>query len=311
MTMLQKSIETNLTRPRALKRQEEKAALLFLSPYLLGLVVLVIAPILATLVLSFTNWNLLTPPVFVGTANFQKMFLDDPDFWQSIRVTLYYTALAVPLHMIVGLGVSLLLNTEVKGIGIFRTIFFLPSVLSSVAVAVLWLMLLNPDLGAVNAMLRAIGIADPPGWLNSREWSVPAVVLISLWSISVDVIIYLAGLKNIPPVLYEAATLDGANAWQKLIHITIPMLSSTLLFTLITGLIYSFQVFDVAYLLGGRSAGRGKSLLFFLINLWNEGFRNGRFGYASALAWVLILGAGIAIVLTFWASNRFVYYENE
>jgi multiple sugar transport system permease protein len=172
-------------------------------------------------------------------------------------------------------------------------------------------MLLNPDMGAVNTFLRALGIADPPGWLNSRDWSVPAVVLISLWSISVDVIIYLAGLKNIPAVLYEAATIYGAGTWTKFRHITLPMLSPTLFFTLITGLIYSFQVFDVAYILGGRSGGRGKSLLFYLINLWNEGFRNERFGYASALAWVLIIGAGIAIWLTFQLGNRYVYYENE
>jgi multiple sugar transport system permease protein len=291
--------------------QEERAAYLFLLPYLIGLVFLVIGPIIATFFISLTNWNLISEPSFVGLANYKKMFVDDPEFWQSVRVTLTYTILAVPAHLIVGLAVSLLLNRDVKGIGIFRTIFFLPSVLSSVAVAVLWLMLLNPDMGAVNTFLRAIGIADPPGWLNSRDWAVPAVVLISLWSISVDVIIYLAGLKNIPAILYEAAIIDGAGTWTRFRHITLPLLSPTLFFTLITGLIYSFQVFDIAYILGGRSGGRGKSLLFYLINLWNEGFRNQRFGYASALAWVLIVGAGIVIWLTFQIGNRYVYYENE
>jgi multiple sugar transport system permease protein len=305
------SVGRDRRRPGTLRWQEERAAYLFLLPYLMGLVFLVIGPIIATFFISLTNWNLISEPSFVGLANYEKMFVDDPEFWQSVRVTLIYTVLAVPAHLLVGLAVSLLLNRDVKGIGIFRTIFFLPSVLSSVAVAVLWLMLLNPDMGAVNTFLRALGIADPPGWLNSRDWAVPAVVLISLWSISVDVIIYLAGLKNIPAVLYEAATIDGAGTWTRFRHITLPMLSPTLFFTLITGLIYSFQVFDIAYILGGRSGGRGKSLLFYLINMWNEGFRNERFGYASALAWVFIVGAGIAIWLTFQIGNRYVYYENE
>jgi multiple sugar transport system permease protein len=234
----------------------------------------------------------------------------DRDFYHSMGVTLKYLVISVPIYLIAAMGLALLLNQKLKGIYIFRTVMFMPSVIAGTAVAVMWSMLLNPDLGVVNQILRAIGIANPPRWLASNDWAVPAVVLMGLWSIGGGTIIYLAGLQNIPPHLYEAAEIDGANPWQKFVNITIPMLTPTIFFQLITGLVGAFQVFDVAYVLSGRGARRG-ALLFYLLNLYNEGFRNSRFGYASALAWVLVILAAVAITITFRTSERWVYYEGD
>lgn len=291
-------------------RKEERAAFLFASPWLIGVVLFLIGPIIASLVLSFTNWNLLTPAKAVGLENYREM-IDNENFWRAIKVTAFYMVLAVPLFLVAGLALALLLNMRVKGMYLFRTILFLPSVLSGVAVAALWSSLLNPDVGVVNQMLRAIGIDDPPRWLQSPTWAVPAVVLMGLWGVGGGAIIYLAGLQNIPPVLYQAAKIDGSGPWQTFRHITLPLLTPTLLFTLLIGLIEAFQVFDTAYVLGGSRGGTRGSLLFYVLNLWNEGFRNGRFGYASALAWVLIVAAAVVITVIFRTSSRWVYYESE
>jgi multiple sugar transport system permease protein len=291
-------------------RKEQRAGYLFAAPWLIGTVLFVVGPIVASVLLSATNWNLISSPRWVGLENYRDM-LGDHNFTQSIRVTLFYTALAVPLGQVAGLALAVLLNQRVRGMYLFRTILFLPSVLSGVAVAALWVSLLNPDLGVVNQVLRAVGIDDPPRWLSSPSWAVPAVVLMGLWGVGGGAIIYLAGLQNIPPALYSAARIDGAGAWQTFWHITFPLLTPTLLFTLLIDLIEAFQVFDTAFVLGGSRGGTRGSLLFYVLNIWNEGFRNGRFGYASALAWVLVLAAAVVIVLIFVTSRRWVYYESE
>jgi ABC-type sugar transport system permease subunit len=300
---------TKVPRGRMAKK-EERAAFLFASPWLLGLILFVVGPILASVALSVTNWNLISSPKFVGLRNYREM-IGDRNFWQSIRVTLVFTVLAVPLYQVTGLALALLLNQRVRGMYLFRTILFLPAVLSGVAVAALWVSLLNPDLGVVNQVLRGIGVDDPPRWLASPSWAVPAIVLMGLWGVGGSAIIYLAGLQNIPPALYNAARIDGAGRWQTFRSITIPLLTPTLLFTLLIGLIEAFQVFDTAFILGGSRGGTRGSLLFYVLNIWNEGFRNGRFGYASALAWVLVLAAAVVIVLIFVTSSRWVYYESE
>jgi len=292
-------------------RKEQRAAYLFLSPWLIGLFGFFMVPIIASVLLSFSEWAIITPPHWVGLENYRELF-DDRTFWVSIRVTLKYMVLSVPLYIIAGLLLSLVLNLKIRGINLFRTILFLPSVLSGVAVAVLWVALLNPDVGAVNEVLRAIGISDPPRWLDSPTWAVPSVVLVGLWGIGGGAIIYLAGLQNISAQLYEAAMLDGAGPWQRFRYVTLPMLTPTLLFVLLTGLIDAFQVFDIAYVLSrGGQGGLGDSLNFYLLNLYNEAFQNGRYGYASAMAWILVLGAAAVILMIFRTSGRWVYYEYD
>jgi multiple sugar transport system permease protein len=290
--------------------KEERAAYMFLLPWLFGLVFLLAGPVIASFFISFTQWNLSSSPVWVGLANYERMLFRDRDFLNSMGVTLRYTALSVPIYMVTGLGLAMLLNHKLKGMNVFRTVLFMPSVIAGTAVAVLWSMLLNPEIGVVNQVLRFIGIANPPRWLGSNEWAVPAFILMGLWGIGGGVIIYLSGLQNIPPHLYEAAEIDGANPVQKFFYITLPLLTPTIFFTLITGLIGAFQVFDGAYVLNGRGARRG-ALLFYLLHLYNEGFRGGRFGYASALAWVLVILAAVAIIIVFRTSEKWVYYETE
>lgn len=292
-------------------RKEQRAAYLFLSPWLFGLAALWLIPIGASVLLSLSEYDIITPPQFVGLENYREMF-DDRTFWVSIRVTLKYMVLSVPLYIVCGLLLSLVLNLKMRGINLFRTILFLPSVLSGVAVAVLWVALLNPDVGAVNEILRSLGFDDPPRWLDSPTWAVPSVVLVGLWGIGGGAIIYLAGLQNISAQLYEAALLDGAGPLQRFRYVTLPMITPTLLFVLLTSLIDAFQVFDIAYVLSrGGTQGIGESLTFYLINLWDEAFQGGRYGYASAMAWVLVVAAAAVILLIFRTSGRWVYYEYD
>jgi multiple sugar transport system permease protein len=293
-------------------RKEQRAAYLFLSPWLIGLALFWLVPIGWSVWLSMNEWSIIKEPHWLGLQNFKEMLFDDRTFWVSIRVTLKYMVLSVPLYLVCGLLLSLLLNLKIRGINLFRTILFLPSVLSGVAVAVLWVALLNPDVGAVNELLRSLGMTDPPRWLDSPTWAVPSVVLVGLWGIGGGAIIYLSGLQNISAQLYEAALLDGAGPLQRFRYVTLPMLTPTLLFVLLTGLIDAFQVFDIAYVLSrGGQGGLGDSLQFYLINLWNEAFVNGRYGYASALAWVLVFAAAAVIFAVFKTSGRWVYYEYD
>ncbi|MEV4121619.1 sugar ABC transporter permease [Micromonospora sp. NPDC049645] len=290
------------------ERREARAGILFASPWLIGMLVFTVGPIVASIVISLTDWSLASSPNFVGTENYSDMF-QSRDFRNSVTVTLTYVLIGVPLFQVAGLALALLLNLRLPGMRIFRTILFLPAVLSGVAVAVLWSQLLNPD-GPVNEALRLLGVSDPPGWLSSPRWSVPAVVLIGLWSTGTGAIIYLAGLQNVPPELYEVARIDGAGPVRAFFKITLPMITPTLLFTLLNGIIGAFQMFDIAYVLGGSRGGSGGSLSFYLLYLWNEGFRNGRFGYASALAWVFVVVAGVLIIAILKTSNRWVYEES-
>jgi multiple sugar transport system permease protein len=292
-------------------RREQRAAYLFLSPWLIGLAAFWLIPIVGSFLLSLSEYQIITPPEWVGLDNYREM-VGDRTFWLSIRVTLRYLLMSVPLYIMCGLLLSLLLNLKIRGINLFRTILFLPSVLSGVAVAVLWVALLNPDVGAVNEVLRGLGIDDPPRWLDSPDWAVPSVVLVGLWGIGGGAIIYLAGLQNISAQLYEAALLDGAGPWQRFRYVTLPMLTPTLLFVLLTALIEAFQVFDLVFTLSrGQAGGTGDSLLFYLVNLWNEAFVKREYGYGSALAWVLVLAAAAIILAIFRTSSRWVYYEYD
>lgn len=290
-------------------RHEERAAYLFLAPWLIGLVAFTGLPILASLYMSLTNWRLLTEPKWIGLENYNTMLTKDPVFWSSVLVTLRYTVLSLPLFMMLGLALALLLNQPMRGMYTFRTIFYIPAVLSGVAVAILWLQLFNSKFGAINYFLRLIGIDSPPRWFESPTWALPALIIVGIWGVGGSAVIYLAGLQNISPHLYEAAEIDGANSWDAFRHITLPMLSPTLFFTLITGLIDSFQMFGPAFIFAGADGGPGRSLLFYLLYLYRTGFVRGQMGYASALAWVLVLIAAATILAVFRLERRFVFYE--
>lgn len=295
-----------------LARHEERVAYLFLLPWFVGLIGFMLIPLGWMLWTSLTDEQLLRPGRFIGLANYTYMFMQDRFFYHSLGVTLRWILLTTPLYLICGIALGLLLNQKLRGMNLFRTILYVPAVLSGVAVTILWLNLLNPDLGAVNYVLRRLGVDNPPGWFQSSTWALPGLVLVGLWGIGGSAVIYLAGLQNIPPHLYEAASIDGAGPLAKFRHITLPMLSPTIFFILITGIIEAFQVFGTAFVAGGGGAGGpGDSLLFYMLYVYRQGFVRGLTGYASALAWILTILGCIAVFVLFRLEKRLVFYETE
>jgi multiple sugar transport system permease protein len=294
------------------ERQEARTFYLCISPWLLGLLLFTAAPLVASLYLSFTEWNALSPPEWIGLENYQNM-IRDPDFWQSLKVTTIYTLFSVPLRLLVALGLALLLNRATRGVGFFRTSFYLPAVVASVAAALIWRWMFNPRFGPINGILRSVFGVAGPAWFSDPQWALSAFVIMSLWNVGGEMLIFLAGLKGIPGSLYEAAEVDGANTVQKFFNITIPMLSSTIFFNLVLSVIGAFQTFDAAFVISTAQAGQfgspAKSTLFYVLNIYKEGFADLNFGYASALAWVMLV---ILFFVTYWinrTSDTWVYSE--
>lgn len=278
---------------------------LFISPFILGVLFWVLYPALMAAWLTFQQWNLITPAKYVGLANFQTMFKDNL-FWQAIKVTSIFTIFSVPLSMLISFSMALLINTKVRGIALFRTVYYLPSIVPAVASAVLWAWILNTDFGLLNAVLHYFGLPKV-AWLQQPQWALPAMILMSLWSVGQAMIIFLAGLQGIDDVYYEAARIDGAGWWDQMVHITIPLMSSVIFFNLILGVIGSFQVFTAGYLI--TNGGPQNATLFYVLYLYRVGFQFLKMGYASALSWVLFFIIMIFTVIIFRTVGRRVYYQ--
>ncbi len=293
---------------------QEKAGWAFIAPWIIGFVLLAFGPMLASLVLSFGRWSAMVPisqTESVGTANYRQL-VRDPSFYKSLQVTLYYVALAVPIGQLAALGVAMLMNTRVRGIELFRTIYFVPSVVSGAALAVMWLAIFNNKFGIFNRMLSPVTHlfhSSPPDWfgVDAARWAVPGLVIMGLWGVGSGMIIYLAGLKGISASLYEAATIDGAGPARRFWNVTLPMLSPILFYNLTMGIIASFQVFTQAYIMTGP--GPNDSTLFYVLNLYRQAFEFHNMGYASAMAWILFLLILAMTLLVFAGSKRLVYYE--
>ena len=257
--------------------------------------------------------QLVKPGRFIGLDNYTQIFTNDPSFYQSLGVTLRWILLTTPLFLVAGLGLALLLNQKLPGMRLFRTILYIPAVLSGVATTILWAVLLNGDVGAVNTILRQLGWTDPPQWLQQEAWALPAVAIMGLWGVGGGAVIFLAGLQNIPPHLYEAAEIDGAGPVQRFRHITLPMLSATLFFLLITALTEALLIIGPLIVIAGRGGGGGPadSLLFYMLYLYRVGFVQGQLGYAAALAWILTVVGVLLVALTFRLERRFVFYDTE
>lgn len=293
------------------KQREEIGGYLFILPWLIGFSIFTAGPIIVSLVLSFFKVEILIPAEFIGLKNYRDLFSFDETislFWKTLWNTSYYTFLSVPLCIVTGLTVALLLNQKIRLRGLFRTIYYLPAIVSGAAVALLWIWLFNPQYGVLNYILSLFGIKGP-GWIYSEEWAKPSLVIMSLWASGYFMLIYLAGLQGIPTQLYEAAELDGAGNWRKFFRITLPMMTPTIFFTLVMGIIQSFQIFTSTFIM--TEGGPNNATMMYVLYLYNVAFQQFRMGYASAMVWVYL---GIIMAFTaliFKSSSTWVYYETE
>ncbi|SDX56081.1 carbohydrate ABC transporter permease [Paenibacillus sp. CF384] len=287
-------------------KREAVAGYLFIAPWIVGFVVFVLGALITAFYVSLTDWDLLTPSKWIGADNYNTL-IHDKKFWISLRVTVIYVVTAVPLGIAFGFCIALLLNQKIKGLSVWRTIYYFPAILSGVAVSLMWMWVLNPDFGVINLLLSYVGIQGP-GWIASPDWALPSLVLMSVWGAGGGMIIYLAGLQGIPTELYEAAEIDGCSKWMKLWKITIPMMTSVIFFNLIIGMISAFQTFTEAYVI--TNGGPDNATLFYAMYLYQNAFKFFKMGYASALAWVLFLIILLVTVLLFATSRKWVYYAS-
>jgi len=291
---------------------EKKLALfgiIFAFPWILGLILFNVYPLFMSAYYSFTTYSILEPGSFVGFENYATL-MNDAVFWKSIYNTLYYTLIFVPLSIVFGVCTALMLNLKIKGQGIYRTLFFIPSLVPPVATTIIWLWLLNPQYGLVNYWLGEIGINGPP-WIGSEVWSKPSLILMSLWGTGQAVIIYLAGLQDIPQDYYDASHVDGANALQRIRSITLPLLTPVIFFNLIMGTIGALQNFVLPYTLTNGQGTPANSMMFYVMYLYTNGFGYLKMGYASAMAWILFLLVIVLTALIFVSQKRWVHYQGR
>ena len=305
------------TRPRAMRRErirsgrqarrEALAFYLFILPWIFGLILFDAGPIVASFVISLTDWKILGDPNYIGAKNYDRL-MDDATFFKAMRNSIYYGAGSVTLGIITSFSLALLLNQQVRGVSLFRTIFYLPALVSGIAVAILWTNILHPDYGLINAALAKIGI-DGPGWLKSPDWAMPGLIMMSIWSVGASVIIFLAGLQSVPAHLYEAAALDGAGPWSKFRNVTVPMMSPVIFYNVIVGFIVSLQSFVLVLIMtDGRPAN---ATLVLGLYIYRMAFKFLDLGYASAMAWVMLVVIMLITLIQFVAARFWVYYEGE
>jgi multiple sugar transport system permease protein len=276
------------------------------APAVLGFLLWQIGPIVASLAISFTDWRVAGTPEWIGVENFRKIFTEDRLFYKSLGVTTYYTIFSVPLRLVAAFALALLLHQKVRGLPVFRTIFYLPALVPLIASSVLWVWLFNPDFGLLNAVLRPLGFPKLQ-WIYASDSVIPSLIMMSLWDIGPLMIIFLAGLQGVPRQLYEAVDVDGGNAWHKLRNVTIPMVTPTILFNLILSIIAAMQTFTQAYVMTG--GGPNNNSLFYVLYLYEKAFQQSQMGYASALAWLLFLIIAALSLWVFRTSTSWVYYE--
>ena len=287
------------------ERKEEIAGYLFILPWLVGFLIFQLGAMVVAFVMSLLKADFLSPPTFVGLRNSQNL-LGDAVFFKALTNTALYAIGRMPFVIAIGLAIAMLLNRDRWGVRGMRTLYFLPSVTSGVAVALLWIWMFNPDYGLINAGLGLIGIQGP-GWIWTEEWALPGLVIVSLWGVGSSMLIYLAGLRGVPNELYEAASLDGATSLRKFFTITLPMITPTLFYTLITGIIFSYQVFLNAYIL--TNGGPNHATLTMVLYVYRKAFQEFAMGYASAVAWVLFMIILVFTLVIFRSSSSWVYYE--
>lgn len=277
----------------------------FISPWLLGFLVFTAWPFIRSIQLSFTRYDIVRPPKWVGLANYESLLTNDETFRNASLITLKFAIFSVPLGILAGVALALLLNANVRGIAVYRTVFFLPSIVPTVATTAIFLWILNPQIGLVNGLLSKMGVVGP-AWLNDPKWALWSLMLMGLWGVGNSMVIYLAGLKDIPTYLYEAAIVDGANGITRLCRITLPMLTPVIFFNLVMGVIGSLQYFTQAYIMTG--GGPEDSTRFYALYLFDRAWRYADMGYASAMAWILFLAIVLLTAGLFGTQKRWVHY---
>ncbi|MFJ8954331.1 carbohydrate ABC transporter permease [Streptomyces sp. NPDC102381] len=291
-------------------REKQWPAYVFLSPWMIGAVVLTLVPMAVSLYLSFTDYNLFDPPKWIGLRNYTDMLTDDPRYWRSVGTTMLYVVVAVPLKLGLALGVAMLLKNLSRGRAFYRSAFYAPSLLgASMSIALVWRALFN-DGGTVSRALDSIGI-HTGGWVGNADLSIYVIVLLTVWQFGAPMVIFLAGLQQISPDLYEAAALDGAGRWRQFVSVTVPMLSPVVFFNLVLEVINSFQVFTPAFAVSGGEGGPADSTLFYTLYLYERGFTASHMGYASAMAWLLLIAIGVVTLILFRTSRSWVFYADE
>ena len=293
------------------RRRDGLAGYVFLSPFLLGFLGITAIPMLYSLYLSFTNYELLGQTSdWIGLENYRELFTNDEQFWHAVRVTLVFAFVGVPLKLTAALGVAMLLNRERRGTGLFRALFYLPSLIgASVAIAIVWRAMFDRT-GAFNSFLAVFGIEGKP-WVNDPDWALSTLILLAVWQFGAPMVIFLAGLKQIPVELYEAAAVDGAGNWHRFRNITLPMLSPVIFFNLVLETINGFQGFTSAFVLSDGTGGPTDSTLMYTLQLYLKGFTEFEMGYASAMAWVFLLSIGLLTVFLFSTGRMWVHYADE
>ena len=289
------------------RTQETITAWICLLPWVIGFLAFTLGPMLYSFGLGFFKSDMFSKPAFVGLDNYVGL-ASDPLFIKSLKVTAIYAFVSVPLGIVVALIMSLILNQKIILVSAWRTVYYMPSLISGVALSVLWLQLFNPNAGVINTALKAVGIKGP-AWLYSQTWALPALILMSLWGVGASVLLYLAGLQGIPTTIYEAAKIDGAGAMQRFRHVTLPMLTPTIFFNLLMSLIAAFQFFTQAFVM--TSGGPNNATLSMVLYLYRKAFQQLNFGYASAIAWVLFAIVVAFTVILLRSTNRWVFYEGE
>jgi multiple sugar transport system permease protein len=284
--------------------------LVFISPWIIGFCLFIGYPIIASAIYSFSDYDILTSPTFIGLANYRDLLTTDHLFMAAVGNTLYLALFSIPLNIVLSVSIAMLLNLDVRGMSVYRTIFFIPSIVPQIASALLWAWILNPQFGLANAILKSIGLPQL-GWLSDPAWSKPALILMSLWSFGSTMVIYLAALQDVPKDLYNSAEIDGANAWHKTFAITIPLITPTIFFNLVLGTISAFQAFTTIYVLTQGNGGPLDSTLVYGLLLYRNAFTYLKMGYASAMAWLLFAFVTLVTAIIFKTSGRWVFYQGD
>jgi len=290
------------------KMKSEAIAYLFISPWLIGFLLFIIGPMIASLFLSFTKYDLLSSPIWVGFDNYLTMFTQDQRFWTALKVTFLFVLVSVPLKLVFALFIAMLFAKKYRGVNAYRTIYYIPSIIGgSVAVAVMWKQLFGLD-GAINSIIGHFGI-NGPNWIAHPDYALSTLIILVVWQFGSPMLIFLAGLKQIPNELYEAAAVDGASKFSQFLKITIPMLTPIIFFNLIMQMVNGFMTFTQSFLI--TSGGPLDRTLFYAVYLYEKGFTHFQMGYASAMAWILLIIVAVFTSLIFKSSSLWVYYESE